>query len=157
MSVPRILAVCLGNICRSPMAEGLLKHKAMTLNTQVEVDSAGTSNLHEGEQPDKRAINEMKARGIDISNQRSRPFMVGDFDKFDHILVMDVSNRANVLKLARNNADREKVELILNFGFPNQDLSVPDPYYDNAFGQVFELLDKSCEVFLFSLKNSLAK
>jgi len=157
MSVPRILAVCLGNICRSPMAEGVLRHKALALNIHVEVDSAGTSNWHEGEQPDNRAIEEMKARGIDIAAQRSRPFTVDDFDRFDHILVMDISNRENVLKLARNEADRQKVELILNYGFPDRNLSVPDPYYDNAFGHVFELLNASCEAFLTSTKITSGK
>ncbi|MGB0369245.1 MAG: low molecular weight protein-tyrosine-phosphatase, partial [Flavobacteriales bacterium] len=85
--------VCLGNICRSPMAEGILKHKAQLQGLDVFIDSAGTSNWHQGEKPDGRAMEEMRMNGIDISNQASRPFSVLDFDNFDHILVMDTSNQ----------------------------------------------------------------
>lgn len=148
MAVARILAVCLGNICRSPMAEGVLKHKARFLGLDVHVDSAATSHWHIGEQPDKRAIKEMMLHGIDISDQCARQFTVDDFDRFDHILAMDISNKENILKLARNDADRSKVELILDYGTNGHDLSVPDPYYDNNFGQVYELLNRSSDEFL---------
>lgn len=148
MAVPRILMVCLGNICRSPMAEGILKHKAEELGRDIIVDSAGTSDFHEGEQPDPRAMAEMRSNGIDISDQRSRPFITADFDRFDHILVMDTSNRSNVLSMARSETDRQKVSLILDHGNAVKGHSVPDPYYDDGFGRVYELLDYACGVFL---------
>ncbi len=144
--------VCLGNICRSPMAEGILKHKAQALGIDIIVDSAGTSGWHEGEQPDERAQEEMCDQGLDISDQRSRPFVVEDFDRFDHILVMDISNRTNVLRLARNREDAEKVSLMLDHGNEVKGMSVPDPYYNDGFHHVYELLDLACEAFLKDLK-----
>ena len=152
MSAPRVLMVCLGNICRSPMAEGILKHKAQLLGLNLFIDSAGTSNWHHGEQPDGRAIEEMKMNGIDISNQASRPFTVLDFDNFDHILVMDDSNQVNVLSLARNKDDAAKVHLMLDFGNEVKGKPVPDPYYDDGFGRVYDLLDYACDSFLKTLK-----
>jgi protein-tyrosine phosphatase len=149
--VPKVLMVCLGNICRSPMAEGILKHKAEELGIHIIVDSAGTSNFHEGEQPDPRAMAEMAANGIDISDQRSRPFTAEDFDRFDHILVMDTSNRTNVVNMARTETDKQKVRLILDHGNAVKGHSVPDPYYDDGFGRVYELLDYACGVFLEKL------
>lgn len=152
MSAPRVLMVCLGNICRSPMAEGILKHKAQLLGLDIYVDSAGTSNWHQGEQPDGRAMEEMRMNGIDISDQRSRPFSVSDFDAFDHILVMDTSNKANVLGMARNADDQAKVKLMLDFGNEVKGKAVPDPYYDDGFGRVYDLLDYACDSFLETLK-----
>ena len=151
-TTPKILMVCLGNICRSPMAEGVLKHKAQQLGIDIQVDSAGTSDWHEGEQPDERAQEEMRNQGLDISNQRARPFVVGDFDRFDHILVMDTSNQTNVLKLARGNDHARKVSLMLNHGNSVTGMSVPDPYYGDGFNHVFELLDFACDAFLKNLK-----
>ncbi|MFC2176487.1 low molecular weight protein-tyrosine-phosphatase [Bacteroidota bacterium] len=152
MSTPRILMVCLGNICRSPMAEGVLKAKAEKAGIPLTIDSAGTSSWHQGQQPDGRAMEEMRMNGIDISYQRSRPFTASDFDLFDHILVMDTSNRANVLSLARNENDQKKVHLILDFGNEVKGKSVPDPYYDDSFDRVYELLDYACEAFIKTLK-----
>jgi protein-tyrosine phosphatase len=134
------------------MAEGILKHKAQQLGLDVFIDSAGTSNWHEGEQADERAMEEMRRNGIDISDQRSRPFRTDDFDHFDHILVMDSSNKANVLSLARNADDAAKVQLILDFGSEKKGMSVPDPYYDDSFDRVYDLLDYACAAFLDSLK-----
>ncbi len=148
MAAPRVLMVCLGNICRSPMAEGILKHKAQLLGLDVFVDSAGTSSWHQGEQPDGRAMEEMRVQGIDISDQRSRPFRTDDFDNFEHILVMDTSNKSNVLKLARNEADAAKVKLMLDYGNEVKGNSVPDPYYDDGFGRVYDLLDYACDAFI---------
>lgn len=152
MSTTRVLMVCLGNICRSPMAEGILKHKAQQVGIDLLVDSAGTSSWHQGEQPDGRAMEEMRKNGIDISDQNSRPFRVDDFDHFDHILVMDTSNKANVLSLARNADDAAKVQLMLDFGSEKKGMSVPDPYYDDSFDRVYDLLDYACGAFLDTLK-----
>lgn len=144
----RILMVCLGNICRSPMAEGILRKKLDERGLNLTVDSAGTSSWHEGEQPDERAMAEMDSRGIDISHQRSRPFTVADFDHFDKIFVMDASNYENVLSLARSDGDKSKVSLILDEVNVEKGRSVPDPYYNDAFDHVHDLLDEACEAFI---------
>ncbi|MDO9262278.1 MAG: low molecular weight protein-tyrosine-phosphatase, partial [Flavobacteriaceae bacterium] len=108
----KILMVCLGNICRSPLAEGILKSKVDL--TEVYVDSAGTSDFQHGNLPDSRSIKIAQKNGIDITNQRSRPFKINDFDTFDIIYVMDQSNYQNILNLARNESDKQKVRLILS-------------------------------------------
>lgn len=135
--------VCLGNICRSPLAEGIMRHLAKAEGLDWEVDSAGTGDWHVGEGPDRRSTNTARKYGIDISKQVCRLFNVSDFDTFDHILVMDKSNLANVLAFARNEADAKKVELLLG------DKIVPDPYYDDAqFEPVFKLIEQGCKVFI---------
>ncbi|REE82194.1 protein-tyrosine phosphatase [Lutibacter oceani] len=141
----KVLMVCLGNICRSPLAEGILKSKIFSFKTFV--DSAGTGAYHVGEKPDKRSISIAKTNGIDISDQKARKFTVEDFDLFDFIYVMDNSNYSNVISLARNEADKLKVKLILNEVFPNENLDVPDPYYGGDFGfkNVFKMLDEACD------------
>ena len=138
--------VCLGNICRSPLAEGILKSKIFSFKTFV--DSAGTGAYHVGEKPDKRSISIAKTYGIDISSQKARKFIVADFDLFDLIYVMDNSNYSNVISLARNENDKAKVKLILNEVFPNENLDVPDPYYGGDFGfkNVYKMLDEACDV-----------
>lgn len=142
----RILMVCLGNICRSPLAEGILKSKTFLKNVQV--DSAGTSNYHIGSEPDIRSIEVAKQFSIDISNQKGRQFVISDFVSFDSIYVMDNSNYANVISLARNQEDIDKVKLILNEVFPNENLDVPDPYVGGVHGfkSVYSMLDQACEV-----------
>ena len=143
--------VCLGNICRSPLAEGLLGSKLP--NTKYIVDSAGTGNYHVGDLPDKRSIDVAKKYGLDITNQRGRQFSVSDFDLFDHIFVMDNSNFTNVVKLARNENDISKVKLILNEIYPNQNYDVPDPYHGGSqgFENVYKMLDEATE----NIKNRL--
>jgi len=138
----RILMVCLGNICRSPLAEGILKAKVDA--DFIYVDSAGTSAFHRGELPDSRSIKVGKKYNIDITDQRSRQFIAADFEIFDTIYVMDNSNKNNVLALAKNTEDRNKVKLILNENNPNQDLDVPDPYYNNGFESVYQMLNDAC-------------
>ncbi|MEE2699926.1 MAG: low molecular weight protein-tyrosine-phosphatase [Bacteroidota bacterium] len=140
----KILMVCLGNICRSPLAEGILKAK--TNHLDVLVDSAGTSAYHISEQPDIRSIAIAKKHGIDLSCQRARQFCINDFDKFDKIYAMDTSNYTNIISLARSESDKEKVDLILNEINPRSFQSVPDPYYggDNGFQDVYDMLDKAC-------------
>ena len=140
----RILMVCLGNICRSPLAEGILK--SMVNPDFIYIDSAGTSAFHRGELPDIRSINVAKKYGIDITNQRSRQFKASDFDIFDTIYVMDDSNKKNVLALAKNNNDRAKVKLILNEYNTEINSNVPDPYYDKdqGFELVYNMLHNAC-------------
>lgn len=138
--------VCLGNICRSPLAEGILKSKVDS--SKVIVDSAGTGSWHVGSKPDSRSIAVAKKNNLDITDQRGRQFSVSDFDEFDHIYVMDNSNKENVLDLARNDEHRSKVKLILNEIFPGENVDVPDPYYggDSGFDNVYKMLDEACEV-----------
>lgn len=145
--------VCLGNICRSPLAEGLLKTKVDA--NLVTVDSAGTAAYHIGEAPDIRTIMHARKHGLDISQFVGRKFSVEDFDNFDHIFVMDHSNLNNVKALARNETDIEKVELILNQISPNGNQDVPDPYYggDEGFEQVYRLLDASTQVIAEKIDN----
>jgi len=144
--------VCLGNICRSPLAEGILKSK-VNKNT-VFVDSAGTSDYHTGESPDERAIAIAKENKVDITQQKSRKFILEDFDIYDVIYVMDKSNYSNVLVLARNNEDKQKVKLILNEAYPNKDRDVPDPYYigGKGFVDVYKILDMACSVIASKLE-----
>lgn len=138
--------VCLGNICRSPLAEGILKSK-LPVNTFL-IDSAGTANYHVGNPPDLRSIAVGKKYGIDISNLKGRQFSVNDFDAFDLIYVMDDSNYRNVISMARSEQDKSKVKFILNEIYPNQNFDVPDPYYggDHGFEDVFKMLDEACTI-----------
>lgn len=145
----KILLVCLGNICRSPMGEGILRNEVTGRNLDWEIDSSGTGAWHVGEAPDIRARRKSKEKGIDISNLSARQFTQDDFDKFDVILVMDHQNKRDVLKLARDENDRKKVELILEYSHPGQNLSVPDPYWnDDGFEQVYQLLKEASEKFI---------
>lgn len=150
-----ILMVCLGNICRSPLAQGILEHKLEERGIKAYVDSAGTSAYHESEHPDRRSIEVAKKYGIDISKQRSRPFDRLDFDEFDHIFVMDSSNYQNVMALAINDDQKNKVDLILNFLYKDENRAVPDPYYSelDGFEKVFDMLDKACDELINELFN----
>ncbi len=140
-----ILMVCLGNICRSPLAEGILESKISGLD--IKVDSAGTGDWHVGEAPDKRSVAIALKHGIDISNQRARHFQTIDFELFDKIYVMDRSNLANVLALAPSSEARAKVSLILDEVYPDEHREVPDPYYggNDGFQKVYDMLDKACD------------
>jgi protein-tyrosine phosphatase len=148
----RVLMVCLGNICRSPLAEGILKSKIDT--DQVLVESAGTGGWHVGELPDPRSIEVAQDHQIDITYQRCRKFTYSDFEDYDWIYVMDDSNLKDVLHLAKNDQDKQKVRLILNEIYPDQNLDVPDPYYggDKGFENVYQMLDEACEIISNKLK-----
>lgn len=142
----KILMVCLGNICRSPLAEGILQSKLP--KDKFVVDSAGTGNWHAGQQPDKRSIVTAKNRGLDITHQRARQIKVSDFEKFDYIFVMDASNYSNVIKLAPNATAKEKVKLMMDALYPGESIEVPDPYYggDDGFDKVYDMLDEACAI-----------
>lgn len=146
----KILMVCLGNICRSPLAEGILQSK---VGASVFVDSAGTSGFHQGELPDSRSIQVAKKHGLDITKQRSRKFTRKDFAEFDLIYAMDISNYQDIVSLAYTEKDKEKVKMILNESYPNQNRNVPDPYYggDMGFENVYTMLDEACEVIASKL------
>jgi protein-tyrosine phosphatase len=149
----RILMVCLGNICRSPLADGLLRNKVSEKKLPWIVDSAGTAAYHIGNPPDHRMIQTAKSNGIDISDLRARQFNTKDFTAFDRIYVMDQSNYNNVLRLANTNADRQKVYLLLDHLYPNKQLEVPDPYYGNQsdFDAVFALVNDATEALISDL------
>lgn len=142
----KILMVCLGNICRSPLAEGILASKLP--KDKFTVDSAGTGSWHIGRQPDERSIAIAKKHKINISQQKGKQFTASDFDTFDYIYVMDNSNYLGVIELAKNQKHIEKVQLILNELFPNENVDVPDPYFGlpNGFESVYKMLDETCEV-----------
>lgn len=138
--------VCLGNICRSPLAEGILKQKVKEQALDWEVASAGTGAWHIGELPDSRSIRTAKKYGIDITDQRARQFKASDFEDYDLILAMDRSNYNNILKLDKEDRYSEKVKMILEYIYPNQEKEVPDPYWDNdGFEKVYQMLEEACK------------
>lgn len=137
----KILMVCLGNICRSPLAEGILRHLSGQNGLDWEIDSAGTGDWHVGHPPDRRSVAVAKKYGVDIAGLRGRQFSTEDFDRFDRIFVMDLDNYRDVLRKARSEADRQKVQLLLEDQQP-----VPDPWYDDAlFEPVYRLIHDACE------------
>lgn len=139
--------VCLGNICRSPLAEGILKAKISEKNLNWKVDSAGTIGHHAGELPDHRSIKIAKKYGLDITDQRSRKLTLQDLDVFDKIYVMDSNNYNDVIALCKNLEQKNKVEIIMNMVQPGRNIAVPDPYWDdNGFEKVYQMLEEACEV-----------
>jgi protein-tyrosine phosphatase len=142
----KILMVCLGNICRSPLAEGILASKLP--KDKFLVDSAGTGHWHVGKQPDQRSIDIANKNGLDITYQRGRLFGVEDFDNYDYIYVMDTSNYNDVMALAKTDGHKQKVRLILDELFPGENVDVPDPYFgmQNGFDMVYKMLDETCEI-----------
>ena len=149
--------VCLGNICRSPVAEGIMKKIGSERGLKILVDSAGTSNYHIGESPDNRSVSNAKKNGIDISKLKARQFTQNDFLEFDHILVMDESNYKNVIRICPNPEFEKKVDLLLNKLYPQKNMGVPDPYYggENGFENVYQLIYKACEAFADEMENKI--
>ena len=136
--------VCLGNICRSPLAEGFLRSKL--LKTNFFIDSAVTGGFHNGSPPDPRSIEVAQKNEINIDNQKLRPFRANDFESFDLIFVMDSSNHKNILKYEKSEKERQKVKLILDYP-GSKTKEVLDPYYggDKGFESVFKLIDTGCD------------
>jgi len=145
----KILMVCLGNICRSPMAEGVFRHKALNQGIDMVVDSCGTANYHVGEHPHHLSVKICRNHGIDISSLVGRQFSHRDFNRFDLILTMDQSNYKNVMALANNQQEADKVKMVLNYSFPGSNKDVPDPWYgaEPGYEDVFELLDQAANQF----------
>lgn len=143
----KILMVCLGNICRSPLAEGIMKAKA---SENFVIDSAGTISMHQGKHPDKRAIKAAANHGINISKQRSRPITKADFDNFDKIYCMDIDVLADVISKTKNEEQRQKVSLFLEVLGDHENAEVPDPYWGgmDEFENVFQLLNRGCDAIL---------
>ncbi len=153
----KILMVCLGNICRSPLAEGIMKAKAKKYQLDMEVDSAGTAAYHEGELPDIRSMEVAAKNDIDLSDQRARKFQTADFDHFDKIFAMDRYNFSDLAAKARNANDSGKLEMILNKTQPGENRDVPDPYYggEDGFDKVYKMLDEACEVIAREIANGV--
>ncbi|MDO6743792.1 low molecular weight protein-tyrosine-phosphatase [Tenacibaculum soleae] len=147
----KILMVCLGNICRSPLAEGILQSKLPI--DFFKVSSAGTAGYHVGELPDVRSIEVAKKYGIDITKQRSRKFIKSDFKEFDLIFTMDQSNYNDVVSMTDDYKDIQKVKMILNELYPSENKNVPDPYYGGkqGFENVYKMLEESCEIIASKL------
>lgn len=147
----KILMVCLGNICRSPLAEGIMLKLIKENNINMRVDSAGTSNYHIDEAPDKRTILNAAKHDVDLKPLRARQFKISDFEKFDKIYVMDKSNMSNVQALATNEGQKAKVDLLLNASNPGMNLEVPDPYFggEQGFEDVFQMVYKACQHVAF--------
>ena len=147
--------VCLGNICRSPLAQGILEEKIKKLSLPWIVDSAGTSGWHIGEPPDARSVQKAQEYNIDITNQRSRKISLEDLDNFDLILAMDSSNFQSIYTLSDKKKHHDKIKLILNFVYPGQNLAVPDPYFDNSFQRVYDLLESAMDHLIEKYKSNM--
>lgn len=150
----KILMVCLGNICRSPLAEGIMKTK---VPESFVVDSAGTISMHEGEHPDKRAVKTAANHHIDISQQRSRPITRADYEAFDKIYCMDIDVLEDVVSKAENEEERQKISLFLEVLGDHKNAEVPDPYWGDMkdFEKVYQLLDKGCDAIVKQILESL--
>jgi len=146
----KILMVCLGNICRSPLAEGIMKETVTREGLDWEIDSAGTSGWHIGESPHDGSIAVARQNGIDLSQQRSRKFSSSDFNTFDLIIPMDKENMKDLLALASNESERKKIRMMMDFVYPGENIDIPDPYYDGSFGRVFDMLKEACQIIVNS-------
>ena len=146
----KVLMVCLGNICRSPVADGLMRQHAADAGINMVVDSCGTASYHIGEAPDLRSQASCTRQGLDISFLRARHFKKSDLTEFDHILCMDIQNMKDVMKHADTDAEREKISLFLEAAFPGKNAAVPDPYTgsEDGFNDVFKLVDQGCAAWI---------
>lgn len=152
----KILMVCLGNICRSPLAQGILQHKCNEAGLSIEVESAGTSGYHAGERPHTNTIRVAKENGIDISNYRSSMFRPSDFDKYDLIYAMDYNNYLDIKRSSKHKWNEAKIKLFLNELHPGKNEEVPDPWYGTyeGFQSVYMLIDQTCDKIMERIKQS---
>lgn len=154
----RVVFVCMGNICRSPQAEGIFRHLVARegLDHRFDIDSAGTGAWHVGELADPRTRAASRRHGIELTSM-ARQFVVDDFQRFDHIVAMDRRNLAHLQQMAPTEADRARVRLLRTYDLLADDLDVPDPYYGegDGFEKVFQICWKGCEGLLTSIKSAL--
>jgi protein-tyrosine phosphatase len=150
-----VLMVCLGNICRSPLAEGILKHIALEAGDDwVRVDSAGTSAYHVGERPHDGSLQIAQERGVSLAGQHSRQVQPSDYQDFDWLVAMDTSNRNSLTHNAPQGYDMSRIVLLLDYARGDSPREVPDPYYTRGFGYVFDLVEDGCQGFLEHLRSS---
>ncbi len=139
--------VCLGNICRSPLAEGILQQKAFEAGLAWSVESAGTNSYHTGEPPHPLSQKVARLNGIDISTQRARRFAAADFDSYDKIYALAGDVLDDIMRIAKNKFDAGKAELLMNEQFPGKNLDVPDPYYgtEPGYHEVYKMISEVCD------------
>ena len=137
--------VCLGNICRSPLAHGILEHKLQQKKLNWTVNSCGTSSWHIGEPPDRRSIEIARMNGIDISQQRAAQFSKEDYKNYDLIIAMDASNYNDIISQAQNESDKAKVSMLMNYLYKGENRQVPDPYYNGGFQLVFDMISEATD------------
>ena len=150
-----ILMVCLGNICRSPLAEGILQQKIKAAGLNWTVDSAGTNGYHVNEAPHRLSQKVAKKRGLDISKQVCRRFVVEDFERFDKIYVMAADVTDEMKELTGSKFDDSKIDLLLNELYPGENKDIPDPWYgpEAGYEEVFDMIEEACEVIIRKYKN----
>lgn len=157
----KILMVCLGNICRSPLAEGILKLKAESAGLNWTIDSAGTNGLNIGEAPPHLSQKVAKSNGIDISCQISRQFEAVDFKRYDRIFAMANDVIAEMREIAGEHFDTDKADLLMNMLHPGEDHDVPDPWYggESSYIDVYHMLDKACDAVIkkYSIDKMIVK
>jgi protein-tyrosine phosphatase len=143
----KVLMVCLGNICRSPLAEGILKHKASAAGLHWTVESAGTGNWHIGEAPHRLSQKVAKLNGVDISQQQGRQFIKEDMQRYDLILAMDNENLKDIRRMSGTLWNPAKVDLLLNYSYPAENRDVPDPWYGGEpdFHDVYKMIAAACD------------
>jgi len=140
--------VCLGNICRSPMAEGIMQAKINAKNLPWSVASCGTGSWHVGSPPHEDGQRAMKRKGLDISHQRAQQFHGHFIEEYDLVLAMDASNYSDVLKYAKDD-EKDKIHMIMNFSRPGKNTPIPDPYYnDNLYDEVYSMIDEACDAII---------
>lgn len=149
----KVLAVCLGNICRSPVAQGILEYLVKKHDLDWEIDSSGTSDYHLGSAPCAGSIKALANRGIDISHYRASQLQENDFDDFDLILAMDSSNYTEMKRMAQREEQKNKIELVLNYSYPGENRSVPDSYFTGNYEEVVDLLFDACEKIIEKYSN----
>lgn len=146
----KILMVCLGNICRSPLAEGILQQKAFEQGLDWSVESAGTNSYHIGEAPHPLSQKVAKLNGIDICSQRARRFVAADFDIYDKIYALANDVMDDIRRIAKNKFDSSKADLLMNERYPGQNLDVPDPWYgpEPGYHEVYQMIDEVCNTII---------
>lgn len=151
----KILMVCLGNICRSPLAEGILKHKAKVAGLKWQIDSAGTNGYHIGEAPHRLSQKVAKLNGIDICDQKARQFSKEDFDRYDKIYALADDVVDEIKWIAREKYDPKKVDLLLNELYPGKNLSVPDPWYgpEPGYHEVYKIIESACDAIILKYED----
>lgn len=150
----KILMVCLGNICRSPLAEGILQDKAFKAGLSWSVESAGTNHYHTGEAPHPLSQKVAKLNGIDISQQRARRFRADDFQQYDRIYALAADVMEEMKRIAKQQFDPTKADLLMNALYPGKDMDVPDPWYgpEPGYHEVYKLIDAACEAIIADIK-----